>query len=79
MNKENIEQIEKIGAKFGNLPLILIILTTLIALLVSKFKIQLISIYDVFLIGFCINLFYKNIVLKLQMKSLLRILKNDSK
>ena len=81
MHKENIENIEKIGTKFTHLQvkLILTILTLGAALLVIKFEVKVISFLDVYLIGFVINLFFSNMILKLQMKSLLRALKNNSK
>lgn len=81
MNKENIEQIEKIGMKFNHqhIKTILTFLTIGAAFLVIKYEIKIIYFIDVYLIGFVISLYFNNMFLKLQMKSLLRALKNNSK
>lgn len=79
MNKENIEQIERIEKKFSYVPKILVVLMVLALLLLRDSKITIVSPLEIIFISAFVNLFFNQIILSLQIKSLLRLFKNESK
>jgi hypothetical protein len=78
VNKESIEQAERIEKKFRHIPLIVVFMMMIVFFAFKKFGFPIFSPIDMVLIGIVIIMFFNQITLRLQMKSLLRTLKNSN-
>ena len=78
MNKAVIERIENIDNKFNYVPVVVVLLMLFSIIALRYIELKIITPFEIMFIGAFIVLFFNQIKLKLQVKSLLRILKNES-